>query len=288
MLPCFKNIFFIVLLGSLVSCKKLNTPANDAIFINSGEIKVAVKAGQGFGSHKFTDLWLYTNGFFRGVYPVGSKMPVMLNDGVAKVEVFPGIMSNGISTTRTYLKLFESIKFDTILPSGTNIIRNFTFKYKDNVSFPWIEDFELPGYSLIKSTVSDTTYKLHINDADVFQGNKSVEFGLSGSGTKLAQLESAASHSLPLGASSENVYLEIDYKCNAEFEVGVISSNFYRPVLTISPKSDWNKIYVFLGNAINLDNTTALKKIAFRVYRNDNVTISEQKVYLDNIKLVYL
>lgn len=288
MKPAIIKYFVVSVLLNLVwSCKKYKA-SNDAIFINTAEVKVAVKAGQGFGSHKFTDLWLYTNGFFRGVYPIGNKMPVMLTNGVAKVEVFPGIKTNGISTTRTYIKLFQSIKFDTIISSGSNIMRNFTFRYKDGCVFPWLEDFELPGYSLIKSAVSDTTYKVHVNDGHVFQGNKSIEFGLSGSGVKLAQLESAVTHSLPLGSASENVYLEIDYKCNTPFEVGIISNGLYRDVLIVNSKEDWSKIYVFLGNAINIDNTTAFKKVAFRIYRKSDETIAEQKVYLDNIKLVYL
>lgn len=284
-LSVVKYCIVVFLLAAAWSCKKFKA-SNDAIFINADQVKVSVKAGQGYGSHNITDLWLYTNGFFRGAYPVGNKMPIMLNDGVAKVEVFPGIKTNGISTTRTYIKLFESIKFDTILPSGSNIKRNFTFKYKDGCVFPWLEDFELPGFSLVKSSISDTTFKLHVNDGDVFQGNKSVEFGLSGSVSKLVQLESAVSYSLPTGAASENVYLEIDYKCNTEFEVGIISNGSYMNVLKINPKDPWNKIYVFLGNAINMDKSTIYKKVAFRVYRID--AIAEQKVYLDNIKLVYL
>lgn len=280
-----KNSFFLLIFFSFFSCKKQYAPANDAYFINTNSVQVAVQPGQGFGSHKITDLWLYTNGFFRGVYPIGSKMPIMLSNGKAVIDVFAGIKNNGISETRLAWNLYEPIKLDTIVPAGANIVRNFTFKYKSGVIFKWLEDFESAGYSLIKSSISDTTFKVHTGDADVFEGTKSIEFGLSGSALT-AQLESAATHSLPVGGESQSLYLEVDYKCNTEFEVGVISNGAYFNAVKINPKDSWNKIYVQLSTAVSTDNTTPYKKIVFRLLRN--ATISEQKVFLDNIKLVYI
>jgi hypothetical protein len=280
-----KNSSLVLIVFCFFSCKKTFKPANDAYFITTNNVQIVSQPGQGFTSHKITDLWIYTNGWFRGVYPIGSNMPIMLSDGKAVIDVFAGIKNNGISTTRINWPLYEPIKLDTVVGAGENIIRNFAFKYKSAVVFKWLESFELPGFSLIRSSSSDTTYKIHTNDADVFEGNKSIEFGLAGSALS-AQLESAVSHSLPLGAESGNVYLEVDYKCNSTFTIGVTSNGAYTEAVTVNPKESWNKIYVQLSNAINTDNSTPYKKIIFRVRRDQ--TISEQKIYLDNIKLVYL
>jgi len=280
----FTYLFCLFTILSIVfSCKKQFKPANPAFFITCQQIQLNMQPNQGYGSHKITELWLYTNGFFRGAYPIGSKMPVMIEDGRSVIDIFPGIMNNGISTTRIFYPFLEPLKIDTIVESGKSIVRNFTFEYKSNVKFPWVENFELPGTSLIKSAISDTAFIYHESNLHVFEGNKSIEFGLSG-GHKIAQFESATTYSLPLASS--NVYLEFDYKCNSEFEVGALSNTQYFSALVITPKENWNKIYIQLSTAINLDNSTNIKKIVFRMYRRSD--IPNQKVYIDNIKLIHL
>jgi len=222
-------------------------------------------------------------GCFRGAYPVGAKMPVMIEDGKSMMDVFAGIKNNGISRTRISWLFYEPIKLDTNVASGQNIVRNFAFKYRTSVIFPWVENFELPGFSLIKSSISDTTYKLHANDSHIFEGNKSIELGLAGLAL-IAQLETATSHSLPL--SNSNVYLEIDYKSNTDFIIGTSTNGLLYEAITITPKENWHKVYVSLAESINSDRTTSMKKIIIKIKRNQN--IPEQKVYIDNIKLVYI
>lgn len=280
-----KHILFFSLFLVVLSCKKTFKAAEDACFITTNQVQIITKPGQGYGSHNITDLWLYTNGFFRGAYPLGAKMPVMLADGKAKIEVLAGIKKDGISATRINWALYEPVKLDTTASSGENLIRNFSFKYKDAVVFKWLESFELPGFSLIKSSISDTTFKVHTNDEHVFEGNKSIELGLAGSAL-LAQLESAVAYDLPMGASSGNVYLELDYKGNSAFEVHVATNGLLTYALTINPKENWNKIYIQLSDAINTINSSSYKKIVIKLARNQ--TIAEQKIYLDNLKLVYL
>jgi len=285
MLALLKNILFCSIILVVFSCKKDFKPAADAYFITSNKVQLVTKPNQGFGSHNITDLWLYTNGSFRGAYPIGSKMPIMMEDGKAAIQVFAGIKNNGISETRINWVLFEPIKLDTIVQSGENIIRNFSFNYRDAVVFKWLESFELSGYSLIKSAVSDTTFKLHTNDEHVFEGTKSIELGLTGNAL-LAQLESATAFDLPTGAASGNVYLELDYKGNTSFDVMVATNGDLAYVSSVNPKENWNKIYIQLSDAININTASTFKKIVIRVLRNQ--TIAEQKIYLDNIKLVYL
>ncbi|MBP9068286.1 MAG: hypothetical protein KBG47_02180 [Bacteroidia bacterium] len=278
-----RNILFFFIFILIFSCKKTFKPATDAFFVNTEKVTVITQPGQGYGSHNITDLWLYTNGDFKGAYPIGAKMPVMIEDGKSVINVFAGIKNNGISETRINWLFYEPIKLDTVVASGQNIVRNFAFKYRTSVVFPWVEGFELPGFSLIRSSISDTTYKLHTNDEHVFEGNKSIELGLSGSALT-AQLETATTHSLPL--STSNVYLEIDYKSNTDFIIGTSTNGVFYESITITPKENWHKIYVHIAESVNMDKTTSMKKIIIKIKRNQN--ISEQKVYIDNLKLVYI
>jgi hypothetical protein len=283
MLLAIRNILFLFSITLIFSCKKTFKPANPAFFVTCNDASTATTAGQGYGSDNITDLWFYTNGMFRGAYPIGSKMPVMIEDNKSVIEVYAGIKNNGISSTRINWLFYEPVKLDTSVAPGQNIVRNFVFKYRDAVKFPWVETFEAPGFSMIKSSASDTTFKVHTLDADVFEGTRSIELGLSGSGF-MAQIETANTYTLPL--NSGNVYLELDYKANCEFIVGTSTNGFFYSAAIVTPKENWHKIYIQLSESISIDKSTDKKKVIIQIRRNTD--ISEQKVFLDNLKLVYI
>ena len=50
---------------------------------------------------------------------------------------------------------------------------------------------------------------------------------------------------------NENVFLELDYKCNQPFDIWLRanqSPNFLSSyIVTLAPKEDWNKIYINLS-----------------------------------------
>jgi hypothetical protein len=261
------------------SCKKYS-PAPAAFFITSDRVTVAPTSSQGSASHKISDLYLYVDGQFQGAYPVGHTMPIVNKNSSVKLDVFAGIKNNGISDLSITTFFYDRITFDTLVESGTTISRPFTFKYNPNVKFVWLENFDNPlGFSLIKSSNSDTTYKV-ISGADAFEG-KSAELGLNGG--LVGQVESAASYTLPYGNS--NVYLELDYKCNTDFMVGLTDGVNTKPALMVKAHDSWNKIYIQLAHAINDAPKLSSYKVFFHVTANETST---PRVWLDNIKLVYL
>lgn len=284
MLLAIRNILFLFAVTLVFSCKKTFKPAEPAFFVTCNDATVVTSyTTQGYGSDNITDLWLYTNGKFRGAYPIGSKMPVMIEDGKSAIEVYAGIKVNGISGTRKNWVMYQSIKLDTVVASGTNFVRNFAFNYSGSAKFPWVETFQGSGSTVIKSPISDTTFKMHISDGHVFEGTKSIELGLTGSAL-VAQIETASSYTLPL--NSAEIYLELDYKSNCEFRVGTSTNGSYYEAQTIvTPKENWHHIYIQIAESVNMDKSSGLKKVFFKIIRNGN--IAEQKVYLDNLKLVY-
>jgi hypothetical protein len=283
MLVVIRNILFLFAITLIFSCKKTFKPATPAFFVTCNDASLkTVLATQGFGSDNITDLWLYTNGKFRGAYPIGSRMPIMIEDGKSVIEVYAGIKNNGVSKTRINWLLFEPIKLDTTAPVGANFVRNFVFNYRSGVKFPWVETFEGNGATLQRSPISDTTFKKHTNDAHVFEESNSIELGLSGSAL-IGQIETVNSFTLPLNTGE--VYLELDYKGDSEFKVGTATNGVYYDAAIITPKDDWHHIYIQLSTSINMDKSTSLKKIFIKI---DRSPASTQKIYLDNLKLVYL
>ena len=87
--------------------------------------------------------------------------------------------------------------------------------------------------------------------------------------------------------SNRPIFLEFDYKCNTDIEVGILGHLLNGTVATnyklfVTEKPEWNKIYVNLTYEILTMNAIEYQ-IIFRVKKkNDNPV----KVYLDNLKLL--
>jgi hypothetical protein len=282
-------ILLLLLFASLIlhfSCKKYS-PAEEAFFIRPGAITVATTEEQGSGSHKITDLWFYTNGMFQGAFPVGNMIPVVSKGQNTKISIWAGIKRNGIADTRMFTYFYSLVEFDTLVESGKIIDLPLTFRYSPAVTFTWTEDFEGPGYTIQKSKAySDTTFKIAAA-SESFEG-QSAELGLSlqtPTGT-IAQIESSGDgFSLP--QNSSDIFLELDYKCNESFLIGLIGDGgVMKSVININPHESWNKIYVHLSEVVATAPTSSKYKIYFALVKRTAETTP--RLFLDNIKLIYL
>jgi len=274
------SVFIIVPAWILLSCEK-NRETEATFFLKADPVKVSPTAAQGSSSHNITDIWLYVDGQFQGAYPIGKLMPVLTKNESVRIEAFAGIKNNGIADTRIPWFLYQKLQYDTLISTGQHIIRPFTFNYNPNVTFSWLEDFEgTAGVTLVKSPVSEVGYALSSAE-NSFEG-KSIEMELN-SAQIIAQLESASSYTLP--TANSNVYLELNYKCNTKFEVGIFGNGTSeKAAIILNPRETWNKIYIQLSGVVNSEPKAPSYKVYFRMI-NDG---ANPKVQLDNIKLLYL
>ena len=288
----FLFLSFLINLFLLSSCKKY-VPADAVFFIQPKLVSVSTNTStQGSGSSKITDLWLYVDGQFQGAYPSGSRMPIITKNQKVKVNILPGIKNNGISGTRLSWAFYSGIELDTLVGNGQTVDRPLVFQYNPNTVFEWTENFDGFGYSLVKSigdvsggntSTSDTMWKL-APTVDCFEG-KSAEIGLSSNASvgATAQFESSIDHTMPQG--NTNVYLEINYKGNQVFEVGVLADATTKSTVFVNPSANWNKIYIQLSDALNRLPKEPQQKVYFKMVKTaDNAT---PKIFLDNIKLVH-
>ena len=85
----------------------------------------------------------------------------------------------------------------------------------------------------------------------------------------------------------DKAYLELNYKCDNEFQVflwgNLGSGTATVEAITVTPKSEWNKIYVDLTTGIKTLNALEYK-IIFRATKNTGN--STGAIYLDNIKII--
>ncbi|MEI6019579.1 MAG: hypothetical protein WCR21_00480 [Bacteroidota bacterium] len=277
------NIIAYSFLFILSSCKKYAS-APEAFFIQPGQINMAVQSNQGSASHKITDLWVYVDGFFKGVYPIENKIPIVSNGKKVKISILGGIKNNGISSTRLFWPLFNSIEFDTLVENEKVIQRDFTFSYNTTTTFKWVENFDNNGQSMIRSSNSAaSTVSMQIVSSNESFENKYLELKILGGGI-FAQIETYSSFNIPL--SNSNVYLELNYKCNNPFTIALIGDNTeVKDVFTFNTQSNWNKAYIQLASTVNSQPVSNNYKICFYMVKTE---AEEPRILLDNLKLVFL
>jgi len=276
-------LLFILLahLFLLSSCKKYQ-PATPTFFLKSNNVVVSPKgANNTTTNQKITDLWFYVDGQFEGIYPVGNLMPVPCNNQNVTINVFAGIKNNGISDTRIFYPFFDFIRFDTLVKGGATIERNFTFSYKAATVFTWTENFDvINGRSVhqVGAGVMDNAPK-----EDSFE-NQSLRVTLPSGGVNTRIISSSDGFVLP--PSTGNVFLELNYKCNAPFTVGLMGDDGSpSPAIVVNAQTNWNKIYVQLSTPVNTL-ITSKYKVYFEMLGDG--TPGDKQMFLDNIKLLFL
>ena len=278
-----KYILSLIVFLVLASCNKTKLKAPEAAFIVINNPTVLTNPTiQGTNSHKITDIWYYVDDNFKGVFPIGSIMPV-IGTGNSKITLFAGIKNNGISSTRLPYEFYKGHVINQYFESGKTYTFSPVFEYLTNAVFPTegCEDYEGSGVKYFSVGDSSTEVISDINK--VFGGIGYSDFMSMSNSKPTSQIKTSTSMSLPVGGTP--IYLELNYKCNQPFEVGVIAGTTeVRPALTVNPSPEWNKIYIQLSQAVSTQPTYNYYDIYIKATKKSDVPTPE--IYIDNIKLV--
>ena len=267
------------------SCEEIDINEGVPSYINIPSIEVVTDpTNEGSNSHKITDAWVYFDNNLQGVYPLPATFPVLLS-GKQNISIKAGIKNNGAAATRTKYPFYNyhtDHPEEIILKKDEVTILNPVVQYTENAKFHII-DFETGSKEFEETSSSDTTFLL-ANDT-VFEGNSGGVHLVSPHLTF-----EIATEEVPLPKVGTPIYVELNYKCNTAFQVGVFA-NYPQTVtatsiLTINPKLEWNKIYIDLTSAIiNTQNADSHK--VFISMRRDIDSTQMAELYLDNFKIVY-
>jgi len=290
-----RNLFFtiisIAIMGFFYSCELVNPTENIPSYIHIDSIALTTKNHPEYGSssHKITDAWIYVDDQLIGAFQLPATVPV-LNSGTHTVTIKPGIKVNGIAGTRAIYPFYTTFTSSENLKTKSIITINPTLTYNSYTDFAWMENFEDGGISLIKTSVSDTIIKQTSDSTKVFEGNFSGIINLDAN-KSFFQCETASSYGLPSGGDNP-VFLEMNYKANQVFLVGLFANNSITgevqrlEVLYINPTTNWNKIYINLKTALEM---TTISNPIYKVFveAQYSSTVSTTEILLDNLKLVY-
>ncbi|MDG1348218.1 MAG: hypothetical protein P8P67_00720 [Flavobacteriales bacterium] len=266
-----KKITYLILLLFFVSCKKESADTIPA-YIQIDDIELEEENI----TSNITDAWVYVNDQLQGVYKLPAKFPV-LEEGVQKVRIKAGIKANGIASSRIaypfYDSYFEDISFNP--NKSKNITPTVEFNRENEDIF--IEDFEGIGINLESDSLSFSTQN--------FEGNN---FGTITLSDTMYISEVTTDEFFDLPQAGAPVFLELDYKSNTPFLVGVYvnypQSVVQKDLLWITPKADWNKIYVNLTSTISEGINASSFKVFIGMKREGDDT---NELYFDNLKVVY-
>ncbi|HPE34873.1 MAG TPA: hypothetical protein PLI65_08760 [Bacteroidales bacterium] len=241
---------------------------------------------QGTSSHKITDVWVFADDQTIGVFELPIVVPV-LKSGIGKLRLEAGIKLNGIKTTRVNNPFFEPVIIESFLykPDSVVIVNPVT-TYRSSTVFVWMEDFEDAAISidttrlLSKASIEKTTAD------EAFEGNYSGIVELT---AEKNTFEAASFESFVLPVNGDPVFLEMNYKNDYIFSVGIFSQTssqiIKEEIIYLQPQEEWNKIYINLTETLMSSQNAETFKIFIRTALPDD--LDHATIYLDNIKLMY-
>ncbi len=275
------SIIFPAVFSMVASCSLFDRPEEIPAYIRINGISLSTDLlAEGSASHKIVDAWIYVDNELIGAFELPATIPVLTTNGSHSIRVKAGIKINGISALRIPYPFYNYYEVTDILTAGEITTLTPAITYRSSATFAWKENFDGIGH-----TFNDTiTSAVLLQDAaNVFEGIYSGHVHLN-TDTFACEIQSSAGFSIP--SDGREVFLELNYKSDQTFNVGVVTNaSDHRLSLVINKSATWNKIYINLTNEINESPVSGTYKIYFSILKPSTLSIAD--LYIDNVKLVY-
>jgi len=281
------SLFFGFGLLFLCGCSLFDKEEPVPSYITIHPFQVTTSTAQGTASHNISDGWLFINDQNLGCFQLPATVPVLFWDS-HKIQIVPGIMNNGLSGERkTYP--FMNVYDTTLQLVSATVSEIFpATTYVDNALI-WNEDFEDAGIQFTTHSSSEAGIT-HVVPPFQFEGTRALLVDMP-SGINYARIHGTANLILP--KFGNRIYVEMNYRCNNSFRVGVLhrsgSGNTFRYEISVSATGTmdnmvWKKIYIDVTENVKIDQSTLSHDIYFELIKTENV--SHAQLYLDNIKVI--
>ncbi|PLW92191.1 MAG: hypothetical protein C0592_12020 [Marinilabiliales bacterium] len=278
-------IAIIIVLLFSTSCDWINPSEEIPSYIQIDSIGFSVIGSQGSADQNFVDAWVYVNGESVGAYELPCTFPVLAS-GDVDIQVFPGILLNGISATRGIYPFVSDFEVSATLVEDSILHIYPTSTYNTDLEFEIIEDFESGGLVVTGSSLSDTTIERTSDPALVYEGSYSGVISLDEE-HPVADIKTINDFVLPQSGAYN--FIEMNFKTDVETAVGVIANigtqSVYHPVMVLNTTDTWKKIYVNISPVVTRESQASSFYIFIRAELPDGE--STATVYLDNIKIIH-
>jgi len=242
---------------------------------------------------------VYVNNKLIGAFELPSTIPV-LTSGKQRITILAGIKKNGLSYERLAYPFYEAYNIEReFVPSVVDTLMPVV-GYRSGLKFPWLEDFEDGSVSMEGSGANTTHDSLYITGLadDVYDYNGTTN-KFSGKVTMPAGLqffENSTIELFDLPRGGQEIYLELNFKCNTEFALGMYPINAQVvtgfPVVNLfstvdsDGKMQWKKVYISLKEDVNSGRNLGAE---FTLFFNSqtNTSSGTPTLLFDNIKLIH-
>jgi hypothetical protein len=268
-----------------VTCTK---PAPIPAYVHIDSVALhTYPALDGTNSHNISDAWVYVDNQLVGAFELPATIPVP-ETGYHTLQILGGIKENGTSAERQGYPFYTAWSAQLNLVPGSRTVVNPVVAYTASCHpFDWREDFDGgPGTTLIDTISSDV--RLKKDPVNPFEGTYSGSVYLVPSAAYPLphfQCETATAFNKP--DPGIEVYLEVNYRCNNKFYVGLINplTNANIIYLTFNPTDVWKKMYVRFTDVLNGIPVGGTYKVYFGMDTDPAVPLPE--MHIDNIKLIH-
>jgi hypothetical protein len=288
----FYQVLGLVIAIVLSGCIKDNNPSRPAyVYVENIFFEADTMLGQGSSSSNITDVWVSVDGQQLGANNLPALFPVILDENFPtnSVRISAGIKDNGITNTRAIYPFYESYVASVDLESGKIDTFRPTLQYPSNANIILVEDFEDPNQPIFTEELDGNPNTEMITQMDeVFEGNYSGSLVLDSANLDCTVATSVRYFNLN-GVSASAVYLEMDFKTNTPFQVGLIAhyGGSDREVLYkggANASTSWKKIYFNLTEEVFGANATEYS-VVIRALKYVNA--ADPEIYIDNVKLIH-
>jgi hypothetical protein len=285
-----RHFYILFIFGLLLasSCEIINPDEGIPAKISISSTTFNTDHLQGTDSADIQDIWIYNDNDLVGAYQIPFTIPILAS-GSHNLKLRPGVILNGIASTRSINPFYTYVTENVNLVAGETYSFSPKFKYADGVIFPWNakgeEDFEEGGISI--DSVPGSSTKIFKSKADVYEGDYSGEIYLD-AGHKTYRGQSSKDFDLP--KSGAYVVMEMNVK-NTQIPLYIgmyvhLAGNTVRDVshMMVNPTSDWKKLYVNFTELVSYYPNALSYSVSFKA---DLGSLDSAKIYVDNIKIMH-
>jgi hypothetical protein len=267
MILCRRSSFFILHYPLLIafpfffaSCNVFDPPVIIPAYGHIDTIPLIVPTTsvsiQGTNLSNITSAWVYVDDNPVGAFQMPCTFPIIASNGLHSVEIFPGINQDGIASMRAKYPFYTY--YSTVSNLTQNTVTNFypTVAYEPWVVYRWMVNFSKNTWNPSNPPITNIAA---LSDTTLFLENSDVPPGTAWAG----EVDLDANHTEYCGVSADSfgiprvggipVYLEMNYKSNCTFAVGMYAGMLGIPinVVYVNPNPVWQKMYINLQSTVD-------------------------------------
>jgi hypothetical protein len=258
--------------------------------------------GRNNGRHNvnITDAWVFADGKFIGCYELPAIIPVAEAGPEVMLTVEPGVFSDGVKDYRISYPFYKSFYQKVQLSPGVVVPIRFGTSYKAEsrnlkLPFPYYFDFEsATDSSLIVGSNNNFGSSIRtFLPSEIFpdSGKSALKLFAKGGTGNLKLAEFVTLNQVRLPQDNSPIYLELNYKSNKSFLVGLFykstsnGSGYIYDLNLLPTNGVWRKIYVSLVDEAISAPSGSNFQLAIRAALKDD---GSEYILIDNLRLLQM